>query len=108
VVKRFSHTGIADGSTFEEEWTADLDYTLRHILVKRTDGKGFTKTDITIRINEVPLTRPSCLVNTLGTDKLNALDWAEDLPKTAKIDYSGTNREGVTIDISVELVLDVR
>jgi len=104
-IRHFDHDGVADGGKFEKEWTADFDYTVKYILPKRKDGAAFTKSDITIRIAGDPITVDHALCNTFGTDKLNALPIDEDLLKDQVIEYEGYNREGVTLDIVVELVL---
>jgi len=104
-IKHFDHDGVADGGKFEDEWTDDFDYIVKHILVKRKDGAGFTKSDITVRIAGDPITVDHVLCNTLGTDVLNAMPIDEELPKDQVIEYEGYNREGVTLDIVVELWL---
>jgi len=105
-IKHFDHDGVADGGKFEEEWAADYDYVIKYIFVKRKDGAGFTASDITIRIAGDPITVDHVLCNTLGTDILNALPINEELPKGQVIDYEGYNREGVTLNIVVELILE--
>jgi len=107
-IKHFDHDGVADGGKFEKDWTADYDYTVEYVLVKRKDGAGFTKSDITVRIAADPFTVDHVLCNTLGTDVMNALPIKEDLNKDQVIEYEGYNREGVTLDIAVELVLRKR
>ena len=106
IIKHFDNDSVTDGGTFSGEWTADKDYIIKYILVKRKDGAAFTKSTITIRIDGKPVTRDLALCNTFGTDILNALPMDIDFPKDHKFEYSGTNNEGSTIDIAVELVLD--
>jgi len=105
-IKHFDHDGIADGGAFEEEWKSDGDYIIKYILIKRKDGVGLTASDITIRIQNIPITKDHALCNTFGTDIMNALPINEELRETWVIDYAGTNREGVTINLVVELVLE--
>jgi len=104
-IRHFDHDSIADGGKFEQKWTADFNYTIKNILIKRKDGASLTATDITIRIAGVPLTREHALANTFGTDALNMLPIDEDLLKDQVIEYEGYNREGVTISLVVELIL---
>jgi len=102
----FEHKGIADGKKFEKDFTADVAYIVRGILIKRTDGAGFTASDVTIRIAGDPLTRDKALCNTFGTDRLNYWPLEEDLPAKEKVEWAGYNREGKTLDIVVELMLE--
>jgi len=105
-IRHFEHKGVEDGKKFEETWEADKNFIIRGILIKRKDGAGFTASDITIRIAEQPLTRPVTLCNTFGTDRLNYWPLEEEFLKAQKIEYAGYNREGKTLDIVVELILE--
>jgi len=105
VIKHFEHDGVADGGTFSKTWTADKDYTIKYIFVKRKDGAAFTASDMTIRIAGVPITYDKVLCSSLGSDKLNALEIDQDLLKDQTLEYSGVNREGTAVDIVVELIL---
>jgi len=106
-IKHFDHDDVADGGTFEQEWASDGNYITKYILIKRKDGASLTASDITIRIQNIPLTKDHALCNTFGTDIMNALLINEELKKTWVIDYAGTNREGVKISLVVELILDI-
>jgi len=89
-IRHFEHKGVADGKKFEKEWTADKDFIIRGILIKRTDGAAFTVSDITIRIAEQPLTRPKALCNTFGTDRLNYWPLEEELSRTGRSSTQAT------------------
>jgi hypothetical protein len=107
-IKYFEHPSVANGATVSNEWTADRDYILRGILICRKDGAAFTASDVTIRINKDPLTLDKALCSTFGSDHLNYWPLEEDLKKDWPIDYSIVNREGATVDITVQLILEVR
>jgi len=107
-IKHFDHDSVADGGKFEDKWTADRDYIIRAILIKRKDGVALTKSDITIRIARYPLTVDHALCNTFGTDRLNYWPLEEDLGDKQDFEYEGYNREGATIDLVVELILEVK
>jgi len=106
IIRHFDHDTIADGGPFEGDWTAEYNYVIKYILIKRKDGASFTASDITIRIQGDPLTRDHALCNTFGTDVMNAMPVDEELKKDWVIEWSGTNREGVTISLVIELVLE--
>jgi len=107
-IKHFDHDGIADTGTFEKAWKSDKNYHLKYIFIKRKDGAQWTDSDITIYINNDPITLDHALCATFGVDQWNALPIDEPLPEGAELKYSGTNREGVTIDIAVELILELK
>jgi len=106
--RHFDHDSVADGAKFEQKWTADKDYTVKAFLVKRKDGASLTKSDITVWIMDEPLTRDHVLCSTLGVDWFTAWRLEEPLNKNTDIRYEGYNREGATIDLVVELVLEIR
>jgi len=108
ITKRLENTGIADAGTFEGKWTADADYVLKQVYITRHAGAGFTKSTVTLKIDERPITKDSILCSQLGPDKPTAVEWNQDLREHAIFEYAGTNREGTTIDLSVLLVLEVR
>jgi len=105
-IKHFDHNSVADGGKFSETWTADADYVIRGILIKRKDGAALTASDVTIRIVKDPLTIDHALCNTFGTDRLNYWPLEEDLPAKTDFEYEGYNREGTTISLVVELILE--
>jgi len=105
VIKYFINAGIPAGAPFSNEWDTDADYVLRHIFVK-ADGVAATKSTITIRINNVPLTMDRSLCNVWGTNAENAILLNISLAKGTKIDYGGTNNEGATKDFTVELIME--
>jgi len=108
---RFDHiryievTGVADGSPFSGEWTADDDYIIKRIFIRRSDGGSWTKSTITIKIDEVASTKTKSSVAIWGSDVLNALVIDYDFPKDRVFKFEGVNQEGLTIDVRVELEL---
>jgi len=107
-IKHFDHDGVAVGGKFEKVWTADRDYIVRGILIKRKDGAAFTASDITIRINKDPLTVDHALCHTFGTTWENAWRFEEPLGDKQDFEYEGYNREGAAVDLVVELILEVK
>jgi len=106
VVKHFDHDGIADGGTFEKEWTTDKAYKIHYIYFKRKDGYSFTKTEVTVWLEGEAITKPEALARTFGEDPLYALKLMYEIGAKQPVKWSGTNREGATIDIAVELILE--
>jgi len=107
VIKHFTHSSIADGGTFSNTWDADDNYILRFIFIN-FDGALGTKSTITIRINNVPLTKDNALCRSFGNTVENALPLEIDFRKDSKFEYQGVNHEGATKQIDVELVLERR
>jgi len=107
-IKHFDHDSVSDGAKFEDKWTADKDYVVKGILIKRKDGVALTKSDITVRIAKDPLTVDHVQCDTFGVDHLTYLRMEEELKTAQEFEYEGYNREGVTIDLAVELILEVK
>lgn len=105
VIKIFDLGSVADGASFSGEWTADDDYVIRHIFIK-ADGGATTKSTITIRIDNVPITKDKALCNTFGTNAENGLLLNITFKKDSKIDFSGVNNEGAAANFTVELVME--
>jgi len=105
VIKYFINAGVAAAATFSGEWDTDADYVLRHIFVK-ADGVAATKSTVTIRIDNIPLTKDKALCNTFGSNVENAILLNTPVAKGTKIDYEGTNNEGATKDFTVELIME--
>jgi len=105
-IKHWDHDDVAADAKFSIKWPADADYTIKAILFKRKDGASFTATDVTIRIAGDPITLDHALVNTFGTDRLNYWPIEEPIKKAEDFEYEGVNREGVTISLVVELVME--
>ena len=105
IIKIFEHSSIADGATFSDDWEFDDDYVIKYIFIK-ADGAATTKSTITIRLDNVPLTKDKALCNTFGTNPENAIELNISVKKSQKIDYEGTNNEGATKDFTIELVME--
>jgi hypothetical protein len=105
VIKIFEHAGVGAGTTFSGSWDADEDYVIRHILIK-ANGAAPTKSTITIRVDNTPITKDKALCNTFGTNAQDALLLNIPLKKGHKFDYEGTNNEGAAADFTIELVME--
>lgn len=106
VIKHFEQDSISDGGTWESEWVADENYTIKYILVNRKDGQPFTASTITMHIEDQPLTKDKAPVKIFGNDMLNAMPINESLDKDKKFSFSLKNEEGTTISVMLDLVLE--
>jgi len=105
-IKHIDIPSLADGSTYENEWTADEDYTIKYILIRRADGQPFTATTVTFFIDQQAITDDKAPAAIFGTDILNALPINESLLKDHKFKYSVKNQEGTTITVYIDLILE--
>jgi|GEM_PF-5120557 len=105
VIKTFEQSSLGVGSSWSEEWDSDDNYIIRHILIK-ADGAATTKSTITVRVNNVAITKDKALCNTFGSSAENALLLNIDLDKDVKFDFELINNEGATKDFTLELVLE--
>jgi len=105
VIKFFIHEDVAVGETFKGSWDSDGDYIIKYIFIK-ADGGSTTKSTITIRINNVPITKDKALCNAFGTNPENAIPLSIPFSKGMKFDYEGVNNEAAAADFTVELVME--
>jgi len=103
--KEFEKDNIADGGTFEEDWSPKEDRVIHRIYLARKNGASFTDSTFYFKIDGyVPtLDVVPCIV--LGPDKLTSP--ILDIPIAAKQTLSFTlkNREGVAISVMVTFEL---
>jgi len=97
---------IAAGATFSLEYTAIEDFIIRKILAVEKSGATIGKVATTIKIDEVPLTKPEIPAVGLGTNAENAIVLNYPFNKDRKILISGTNGEAATRNIAFLLILD--
>ena len=105
-IKQFTHDNVADAAAFSGNWDADKDYTIKWIWFKRKDGKGWTKSDCTVHVAKDPITLDKALLSTFGYDTQFGLPINEPLGAKERFEYTGTNREGATISLVVEVILE--
>ena len=104
VIKFIDVGTVTAGSTATDSWTADDDYTIRHIFVK-ADGSATTKSTATLRIDDYVITKDEALCNTFGTDARDALLLNLPFKKSSTFYYSIKNNEGADKDFTIELVM---
>jgi len=105
IIKSLYHGTVANGSTFSASWDSDDNYNIKYIFIK-ADGNRTTKSTITIRINNVPITKDKALCNTFGSNPEDAIELNIPLERDRRIEIEGVNDEGADKLITVELVLE--
>ena len=105
IIKHLEALSVANGEVKTLKFTADENYIVKYIFIRRGDGSAFTKSTCTIWIKDKPLTRDKAPCAIFGSDVLNALELNIPLKKDWVFEYSGTNKEGTTISIMIDLVL---
>jgi len=98
-----STTGLADGSTWEAEYTADEDYIIKRIYIKRMTGEDLTKSKVTFLLAGVPITKPEALAYNFGPDILVNPELDLRISKGGKLSWTFKNLEGVAIDVGLTL-----
>ena len=104
VIKFIDVGTVTAGSTATGSWTADDDYTIKHIFIK-ADGSATTKSTATLRINDYVITKDETYCNTFGTDARDALLLNLPFKKTSTFYYSLENAEGADKHFTIELVM---
>ena len=105
-IKQFTHDNVADSAPFSDKWDADRDYTIRWVWFKRKDGKGWTSSDCTVHVAKDPITLDKALLSTFGSDPEFGLSINEPLRAKETFEYTGTNREGAPVSLTVEVILE--
>ena len=105
VIKFIDVGTVSNGSTAEGSWTADDDYTIKHVFIK-ADGGATTKSTVTLRIDTYVITKDAALCNTFGTDARTALLLNVPFKKSSTFYYSIKNNEGADKDFTIELVME--
>jgi len=97
---------IAPAGTFSLSYTAIQDYIIRKILAVEKTGATIGLVPITIKIDEIPLTKVAIPAIALGTNYENAVELNYPFKKDQKILISGTNEEAASRNIAFILILD--
>jgi len=103
--KHFEKDNIADGGTYEDDWTPKEDRVIKRIHLARKDGASFTDSTFYFKIDGTVYTLYRVPCNVLGSDILTTP--VLDIPIKAKATWSHTlkNLEGATISLMITLEL---
>lgn len=105
VIKLIDLGSVSAGATQSGSWTADDNYTIRHILIK-ADGQVTTKSTATLRVDDYVITKDKALCNTFGTSARDALLLNIEFRRGSTFYYSIYNDEGAAKNFTIELVLE--
>jgi len=96
---------LAAGGTDSTSWTATYDGIIHRIIVTDDTGAAVSNVDLTIKIDEVPLTQEKVSAAILGPDVVNnpVLDYP--IGKDQKIEVSATNKGGSAVTLYITLVM---
>jgi len=105
ILKTFIKENLADTGIWEDTWKADDNYKIYYIYVIRGDALAWTKSLVTLWIEDEAITSENVPVSLLGVDMFTALPIGEEIKKEQEFKWSLKNQEGATIDVF--LVLDI-
>jgi len=103
--KYFERDGIADGGTYEDDWTPKEDRVIKRIYLARKDGQSFTDSTFYFKIDGVVYTLDVVPCIILGPDILTnpVLDISIKAKET--LSFTFKNLEGVSVDVMITLEL---
>jgi len=105
--KYFERDGVADGATYEDDWTFKEDRIIHRIYIARKDGQSFTDSTFYFKIDGTVYTLDVVPCIILGPDRLTRP--VLNIPVKAKetFDFTFKNLEGVSVDVMITLELYV-
>jgi len=103
--KYFEKDGVADGATYEDDWTPKEDRIIHRIYLARKDGQSFTDSTFYFKIDGVVYTLDVVPCIILGPDILTnpVLDISIKAKET--LSFTFKNLEGVSVDVMITLEL---
>jgi len=103
--KYFEKDAVADGATYEDDWSPKEDRVIKRIHLARKDGASFTDSTFYFKIDGVVYTLDVVPCIILGPDILTSP--VLDIPIKAKstLSFVLKNLEGVSIDVMITLEL---
>jgi len=103
--KYFEKDGIADGGTYEDDWTPKEDRVIKRVHLARKDGASFTKSTFYFKIDGKVYTLDVVPCIVLGPDILTSpvLDISAKAKET--LSFTLKNLEGASIDVMITLEL---
>jgi len=103
--KYFEKDNIADGGTFEEDWSPTEDRIIKRIHLARKDGASFTDSTFYLKIDGTVYTINVVPCVVLGPDILTSPVLDIPIKAAAKLSFTLKNLEGATISVMVTLEL---
>jgi len=105
--KYFEKDNVADGATYEDDWTLKEDRIIKRIHTARKDGQSFTDSTFYFKIDGTVYTLDVVPCIILGPDKLTSPVLNIPARKGETLSFTLKNLEGVTISVMVTLELHV-
>jgi len=101
----FEKDNVADGATYEDEWSPHEDRTIHRIYLARKDGASFTASTFYFEIDGYVPTKKVVPCIVLGPDKLTSPKLNIPVPAKKTMRFTLKNLEGTTISVMVTLEL---
>jgi len=103
--KYFERDGIADGGTYEDDWTPKEDRIIKRIYLARKDGQSFTDSTFYFKIDGVVYTLDVVPCIILGPDILTSPVLDISIRAKETLSFTFKNLEGVSVDVMITLEL---
>jgi len=103
--KYFEKDSIADGATYEDDWTPKEDRIIKRIHLARKDGAAFTDSTFYFKIDGTVYTLDKVPCVVLGPDKLTSPELNIPIKAKATLSFTLKNLEGATISVMITLEL---
>jgi len=103
--KYFERDNVADGGTYEDDWTPTEDRVIKRIHLARKDGASFTDSTFYLKIDDKVYTLDVVPCNVLGPDILTSPVLDIKVKAKATLSFVLKNLEGATISVMVTLEL---
>jgi len=103
--KYFEKDTIADGATYEDDWSPKEDRIIKRIHLARKDGASFTDSTFYLKIDGVVYTLDVVPCIILGPDILTSPELNIPIKAKATLSFILKNLEGTTISVMITLEL---
>jgi len=103
--KYFEKDGVADGATYEDDWTPKEDRVIHRIYIARKDGQSFTDSTFYFKIDGVVYTLDVVPCIVLGPDILTSPVLDISIKAKETLSFTFKNLEGVPVDVMITLEL---
>jgi len=103
--KYFEKDGVADGATYEDDWTPKEDRIIKRIYLARKDGQSFTDSTFYFKIDGVVYTLDVVPCIILGPDILTSPVLDISIRAKETLSFTFKNLEGVSVDVMITLEL---
>jgi len=103
--KYFEKDGVADGGTYEDDWTPKEDRVIKRIYLARKDGQSFTDSTFYFKIDGVVYTLDVVPCIILGPDILTLPVLDISIRAKETLSFTFKNLEGVPVDVMITLEL---